>query len=318
MNKPTIAVCIVTYNQRDYIGSCLRSVAEQVVDAELRILVGDDASTDGTSAIVAQLAAEFPARIYNIRREPNVGVFANLRDLITRANGDYIAVVDGDDYWLPGKLARQLAYLRTHPDCTAVYTNAITVDEQGNRIGLFNDAGDARLDLAALLRNGNFLNNSSGLIRAAGRQGWLDVPGPQIDYRVHLWHARHGWLGHIAEPLTAYRVNTHGSMVGTMNDQVREWYWQAIQSVPRELVSDDDYAHGLADFLRRVFFRAVRTRRPQLFRTWRKRVIEASPYGSLRMDALTLAAILRITAKEAVGRFRHDASGRRLRVMYRR
>lgn len=318
MSRPLISVCVVTFNQRDLIEICLRSIADQEVDAEVRVLVGDDASNDGTSEIVARLASEYPDRIQHLRREPRMGGFANMRDLIARADGDYVARVDGDDYWLPGKLARQLAFLQAHPDCAAVYTNAITVDGSGNRVGLFNDVGDGRFDLAAMLRRGNFLNNSSVLFRVAGRQAWLDVAELQIDYRVHLWHARDGWLGHVGEPFAAYRVDSPGSMVSGMNDRVRELYWEAIQSIPRKLVSDDDYAHGLADFLRRVFFRAMRTRRPQLFRAWRKRVLEASPCGALRMDALMFASILRITAKEAAGHFRHDANGRRLRVLYRR
>lgn len=318
MSRPIVTVCIVTCNQRDFIETCVRSVADQKVDAELHILVGDDASNDGTSEIVEGLAREYPSSVQYLHREQRMGGFANMRDLISRAEGEFVARVDGDDHWLPGKLQRQLSFLQANPGCAAVYTNAITIDEKDARIGLFNDVGDACFDLAAMLRRGNFLNNSSVLFRYAGRQAWLDVTELQIDYRVHLWHARHGWLGHIGEPLVAYRVNTQGSMVSGMNERVRELYWQAIQSVPRELVSDGDYAHGVADFLRRVFFRAVRTRQPQLFRAWRKRAIGASPWGALRMDALTLASIGRITAKEIAGYFRRGTDGRRLRILYRR
>lgn len=318
MNGPRVTICVATCNQRDFIETCLRSIATQEIEATLRILVGDDASDDGTSEIVARLANEFPHLIRHLRRETRMGGVANMRDLIVRADGDFIARVDGDDYWLPGKLQRQLEYLRAHPDCAAVYTNAITVDEGGARIGLFNDVGDARFDLAAMLRRGNFLNNSSVLFRNAGRQAWLDVEAPQIDYRAHLWHARHGWLGHIGEPLAAYRVNAQGSMVAGMNDRVRELYWEAIQSVPRSLVTDDDYAHGIADFLRRVCFRALRTHRWSMLLEWRARVLAASPHGALRTGALTLASILRMTFKEIAGRFRRDAHGKRLRVLYRR
>lgn len=318
MSRPTVSVCIVTCNQHDLIARCLRSVLEQQADADVRVLVGDDASDDGTSEIVAALAREHPARIEHIRRERRMGGFANMRELIARADGDYVARVDGDDYWLPGKLQRQLDFLREQPDCAAVYTNAITVDENGKRIGLFNDVGDARFDLTAMLRRGNFLNNSSVLFRNSGRHAWLDVDVQQIDYRAHLWHAQRGWLGHIGEPLSAYRVATQGSMVAGMNDHVRELYWEAIQSVPRERVGDGDYARGIADFLRRVFFRALRTRRWDLLREWHARVLAASPYGMLRTDALVLASILRMAWKDAAGRFRRDADGRRLRVLYRR
>ena len=318
MITPRISVCVITRNQRDFIRQCLLGILGQDVDADVRVLVGDDASDDGTSDIVAALAAENPGRILHLRREPRMGAMANMRDLIVRANGDYVARVDGDDYWLPGKLRRQLAYLQAHPDCAAVYTNAITVDEAGNRIGLFNDVGDARFDLAAMLRRGNFLNNSSVLFRAAGRQAWLEVDVPQIDYRVHLRHARSGWLGHIGEPLAAYRVGVSGSMVASMNPRVRELYWQAIRCVPRDLVGDDDYARGIADFLRRVAFRAMRKRDVSLLAQWSPRVFHASPYGKARTFSLVVANIARMAAKEAAGLFRRDAQGRRLRVLYRR
>lgn len=313
-----VSVCIITCNQRRYIRPCLESVLAQAQDAELEILVGDDSSDDGTSDIVADLTAAHPQLMTHIRRDLRVGGGANMRDLISRASGEFVARVDGDDYWLPGKLASQLAFMQANPGCAAVYTNAITVDENGNRIGLFNDVADARFDLAALLRRGNFLNNSSVLFRAAGRKASLDVHVPQIDYRAHLWHARQGWIGHIGEPLTAYRVNAQGSMVAGMNDRVRELYWEAIQSVPRELVSNGDYARGIADFMRRVCFRALSSRNGRLLREWWPRVRAASPYGSLHTAALVLGSILRMAGKMLAGRFRYGADGRPLRILYRR
>lgn len=317
MNRPRIIVCVATFNQHSLIEACVHSILGQTVDADIRILVGDDASTDGTSDIMAKLESTDTKRIKLLRRKMNLGPCTNMCELITLADGDYIARVDGDDYWLQGKLQRQLEFLQAHPDCAAVYTNAITVDEANREIGLFNDVGDARLDLAAMLRQGNFLNNSSVLFRVANKQGWVE-PSQQLDYQVHLWQARHGWLGHIGEPLTAYRVNTQGSMVAGMNDQVRELYWQAIQSVPRDRVSDDDYAHGIADFLRRVFFRAVRTRDMSLYRTWATRVYAASPYGRAHTSALVAASIFRIGGKALWGQRARLMGRRPPKILYRR
>lgn len=314
MIRPITNICVATYNQRNLIEICLRSILDQEVDADVQVLVGDDASTDGTSEIIGMLAIEYGVRLRHFRRDTNIGAIANMRDLIAIAEGDYIARVDGDDYWLPGKLAQQIGFLRDHPDCNAVYTNAITVDENNERIGLFNDIGDARIDLPALLRRGNFLNNSSILFRAANASGWRNAT-EQIDYQVHLWQARTGWLGHIGEPLCAYRVSTRGSMVASTNERVRELYWQAIQSVPRDLVSNDDYAHGIADFLRRVFFRSVRARDPSLLRAWMPRVYAVSPYGTWRTTALVTANIGRMLWKTLAGYLRGP---RHRHVLYRR
>jgi glycosyltransferase involved in cell wall biosynthesis len=312
MKKPAVTVCIATRNQGAFIEQCVRSVLEQEAYAQLHILVGDDASDDGTSDIVARLATQHPGMVEHLFRNTNLGAFANMRDLIARATGDFVARVDGDDYWLPGKLQRQLDYFQAHPDCAAVYTNAITVDESGNRLGLFNNVGDARFDLAELLRRGNFLNNSSVLFRAAGRHAWLDVDVPQIDYRAHLWHARHGWLGHIGEALTAYRVNTGGALTSTQasNDVVRELYWEAIMSVPRGMVADDDIGHGIADFLRRVLSRTVRTGRWELARKWFPRGFEASPYGGLRTSLLVMSSAIRQTRLSVTEKIRRMFIGR--------
>ncbi|NYZ62825.1 glycosyltransferase [Luteimonas deserti] len=314
MSLPAVTVCVVTYNQRNFIETCLRSILDQKAGAKLSVLVGDDGSTDGTSEIIEALAAQYGKRLRHFRREPNMGAKQNMCDLLLRAEGEFIARVDGDDYWLPGKLGRQLDYLAKHPACSAVYANAVTVDEAGTRLGLFNDLGDVRITLPALLRRGNALNNSSVLFRATNLPLWANN-ADQLDYEVHLSQALRGWLGHIGEPLAAYRVATRGSMVASSNERVRELYWQAIQSVPRNAVSDDDYARGLADFLRRVFFRSLATRDPGLLRTWAARVYAASPYGAAWTTVLVAANILRICGKMLAARV--SLSGQEKNVLYR-
>ncbi|HET9034258.1 MAG TPA: glycosyltransferase [Dokdonella sp.] len=316
--RSLISVCIVTLNQRRYVRQCVESVLEQSVDADLEILVGDDCSSDGTSEIVAELAAAHPDVISHFRHNPRLGAFENMKGLIGRASGDFIARVDADDYWLPGKLERQLDYLVENPDCSAVYTNALTIDDAGNAIGRFNDIGDQQFDLAEMLRRGNFLNNSSVLFRPQGKLAWLGAEKRQIDYWAHLFHARNGFLAQIGEPLTAYRVSSAGSMVAHANEHVRKMYWEAIMSVPRELISDDDLAHGIADFMRRAFYRALLTRNATLLKEWIPRALAASPFGAIRTGALVLGSIIRMAYKELIGRMQKDAQGRRLRVLYRR
>jgi len=315
---PRVSICVTTFNQHRYIGECLESLLAQASECDAEILVGDDCSDDGTSELILGLASAHPALITHIRHAPRLGASLNTKALLTRCVGEYVARLDGDDYWLPGKLGRQVEYLDTHPDCSAVYTNAITTDEVGNRMGLFNDVGDSRFDLAALLRHGNFLNNSSVLFRRQSIAPWVAIDGALIDYRAHLLHARFGYVAQLGESLTAYRVNAQGSMVAGMNDKVRELYWEAILSVPRDRISDQDFALGIADFLRRVAFRAARTRNWQLLRDWAKRVFAVSPYGRMRTGLLTSASILRILGKETVGVFRKDADGKRQHVLYRR
>src|SRR5438034_6985558 len=93
-DRPIVSVCVVTYNQQDYIEDCLLSVLAQTPEIELEILVGDDCSTDGTAEIVERISALFPARIVLYRHVANLGASANYQFLISRAKGDYIAHLD--------------------------------------------------------------------------------------------------------------------------------------------------------------------------------------------------------------------------------
>lgn len=303
MKVPKISVCVATYNQFASIEKCLRSILDQVVAAEVSVLVGDDASSDGTSTVIESLVEEYGGRLQHIPRKSNFGPYRNMRDLISRSNGDFVARVDGDDYWLPGKLAAQLEFLDQNPGCAAVYTNALLEDSSGSRTGIFNDVGDWCFGLVELLERGNFLCNSSVLFRAFGCGAWTETSSVQIDYRAHLWHARTRYMGHIGQPLVVYTVSSEQSMISTTGEQVRELYWEAIMSVPRELVTDLSFAYGITDFLRRVFFKSVRTLDFKLFRSWSSRVFDVSPYGKACTTLLLLMAISRIGMKLILGYF---------------
>jgi glycosyltransferase involved in cell wall biosynthesis len=313
-----ITVCVTTYNQTNYIRRCLESVLDQKVAADLEILVGDDCSDDGTSDIISAIAAEYPGRLMHLRHSPRIGASTNTQQLLQRASGHYIAKLDGDDYWLPGKLQGQLQFLADHPECVAVYTNALTVDKDDRPIGIFNDFGDRTFDLSELLRGGNFLNNSSMMLRAELKQPWLALTGPLLDYRVHLLHAQQGFLGHIGQPFVVYRVASSGSMVVNDATNVRSLYWEAVQSVPRHLISERVLAQGMANFYCRVISRAVRTRNLKLVKVWWPEIRRASPYGALRITTVIFRECLRIVGTRLLALFKWGTGGRRPRVMYRR
>ncbi|MES2312652.1 MAG: glycosyltransferase [Pseudomonadota bacterium] len=316
--KPQISVCIITCNQDRYIRQCVESALAQAVDVSLEILIGDDCSQDDTSSILAGLAAANPRLIKHIRHDPRLGACQNSQSILALAKGQFIAHLDGDDYWLPGKLKEQLTFMLANPDCAGVYTNALTVTEAGDTIGLFNDVGRQRFDLAAMLRKGNFLNTSSIMVRSELVSHIIDIDEPFIDYRAHLRYARNGFLAQLETPMVGYRVSSVGSMVFGSNDLVRQLYWDAIMDVPRDLVTDLDFAQGLADFSRRVAFRAMNTRRWSLLRKWLPLVFKTSPCGKIRTALLILWAIARMAYLEIVGRLPSITGGKRVKVLYRR
>lgn len=318
MNNPVVTVCLLTYNHERYIRDCLVSAIAQGNDLPMEILVGDDQSDDGTSAIVSEIATRHPDLVTHHLRTSRMGSAENYLDLVRRARGRYLATLDGDDFWLPGKLRAQVAFLDEHPQCTAVYSNAIVVDDHRMVLGMFNNLQLDLFDIDALLRRGNFLNNSSVCFRAAMREVLLTFQVPYLDYKAHLNFALHGPIGYLNQAFVGYRASSLTSMVARDNDAVRELYWQALMQVPRDCVDRGALAHGMADFLRRVAFRALRLRRPGLVVHWGARVLAASPYGRLHTLWLALSSITRTAVWEMAAWTAGRLLGSRLKVFHRR
>src|SRR5690606_34346862 len=114
---------IPTYNQERFIRFALESAIMQTGDFEHEILVADDGSTDGTRAIIEEFVGAHPKLVRSIGTAVNRGISANFRRCFQEASGDYIAILEGDDYWLrPDKLSRQLAFLEGEPECVMVFS----------------------------------------------------------------------------------------------------------------------------------------------------------------------------------------------------
>lgn len=314
--RPLVSVVVLVYNHEQYLAQALDSVLSQVADFPFEVLVGEDCSTDGSRDIAIRYQKAYPGSIRVVTADSNVGATYNLGRMLKAVRGEFVASLDGDDYWLPGKLRQQVAFLRENPGCIAVYANAIAIDKAGKAFGFFNDAGTTCFDLGAILRRGNFLCTSSMMYRTEARPSLLAVIEPTLDYEAHLALARLGMLGHIGQPFVVYRVASAGSQVANDNASVRELYWQSMMRVPRGLVADGDLARGIADFLRRVIFRSISTRSTKLFRSWWPRAVEAAPCGPIGLGMLTAASFLRISWKLLLVAIRSSWGGSSSRVLY--
>lgn len=123
----TIGVCIVTFNEERYIAQAIESVLGQICNAVVVAYVGNDCSTDATGVICRDYAERFPGRVVYLENERNLGLVGNTKSVLDRivADGcDYVAMLDGDDYWCDDhKLQKQLDFLEEHDDYGFVHTN---------------------------------------------------------------------------------------------------------------------------------------------------------------------------------------------------
>jgi len=117
-----ITVIVICYNQKDSIRKCLDSILSQQTSFEMKVLVGDDGSTDGTSEIVAHYGDNY-SRVEAFVRPKNMGPAENYFDLVDRVETPYVTCLEGDDYWIHDrKLERQVQTMERMPDVSLCFT----------------------------------------------------------------------------------------------------------------------------------------------------------------------------------------------------
>src|SRR5690625_3999133 len=103
MNKQIVSISCITYNQSSYIRQCLDGFLMQKCNFKFEVLIHDDASTDNTADIIKEYQAKYPdiiKPIYQAENQYSKGVRGiNIRFNFPRAQGKYIALCEGDDYW---------------------------------------------------------------------------------------------------------------------------------------------------------------------------------------------------------------------------
>jgi len=124
-NKPLVSVCVMTYQHKNYIKDCLDGILMQKTDFPFEILLGEDASTDGTKEVCLDYAQKYSdkIRLFLHKRENNIkyngnpsGKFNFLYNLFN-SKAEYIALCEGDDYWNdPYKLQKQVDILEQYND----------------------------------------------------------------------------------------------------------------------------------------------------------------------------------------------------------
>jgi glycosyltransferase involved in cell wall biosynthesis len=117
-----VSVVIPVYNTARFLAETVESVLAQTYICWELILV-DDGSTDGSTAIAREYAARYPGSVQYLEHpgHSNIGVCATRNLGIERSKGEYIALLDSDDVWLPRKLQEQVALMEAHPEAGMVF-----------------------------------------------------------------------------------------------------------------------------------------------------------------------------------------------------
>lgn len=121
-DEPLVSVIVIFLNEETHLAEAIDSVRAQTHEAWELILV-DDGSTDASSAMAKQIAADHSGRIMYLEHpgHENLGMSQSRNIGVDAAGGHYIAYLDADDMWLPQKLERQLMLMADEPEARIVY-----------------------------------------------------------------------------------------------------------------------------------------------------------------------------------------------------
>jgi glycosyltransferase involved in cell wall biosynthesis len=206
LSTPLVSVILPAHNARRYLAEAVRSICDQTF-TDFECIVIDDGSTDSTAILLAYLARKDP-RI-KISRLQCGGIVKALNVGLQQAVGQFIARMDADDISRPERFARQVDYLRKHPQCVAVGSRVQLVDPFGSPLWETSpELAHERIEARLLAGDGQGMVHPAVMMR---RDAVMTVGGYRREYQwaedldLFLRLARVGRLANLPEVLLEYR-----------------------------------------------------------------------------------------------------------------
>lgn len=219
---PVVSVVVITYQQVRFIRDTLSGTLTQETPFPYEVVVGEDESTDGTREICQEFEARYPDRMRlflrdrrnNITIDGRPSERTNLLKTLAEVRGEFVALCEGDDRWTrPDKLARQVAYLRAHPEASGCYHRMEmrrAADE--SFVGLLPRVDPVSPRRTADLVLGNGIGTASIMYRRSAMPKvyppafWHHTP--MADLPLHLAASLHGDIHYLPETMGVYRVGS--------------------------------------------------------------------------------------------------------------
>jgi glycosyltransferase involved in cell wall biosynthesis len=210
----TVSVAMVTYDHEAFIAEAIESVLKQQTHFKVELVIGEDCSTDGTSAIAQVYAERFPERIRLLLSEHNQGMMVNFTTVLNTCRGRYVALLDGDDYWIDSaKLQKQVDFLESHPECAICFHDVVAIFEnQEGKSRRFCSPMQKEISTLEDLLLDNFIPACSCMFRRGlfgALPAWF-VTLPWGDWPLHILNAQYGDVGYIDDLMGVYRVHSGG------------------------------------------------------------------------------------------------------------
>ncbi len=236
-----VDVLIPAYNAAATLREAVDSIRAQTF-SDLRIIVIDDGSTDATPQILAELTKEEP-RLHVVRKA-NGGIVEARNEALRHCTTEFFACLDADDTSFPDRLARQVDYLRAHPECVGLGGAVQHIDESGDALSNLQQPGPpSEADAAKAPALEPYIVHSTLMARRAAVEavgGYRHVPNSE-DSDLFWRLTEHGALVNLSETFGKYRVHTASASSSIVSGRVMAIGSQlgAISALRRRAGSED-------------------------------------------------------------------------------
>lgn len=210
-----LSVAISTYNHQYFIQECIKSALSQKTNFNYEIVIADDFSTDKTRGIISNIKTLFPDKVRLIFNERNIGSQANFANVIKSCKGKYIAILDGDDFWIDtNKLQKQVDILELYPEYSICFHRVKKLNhEQSSITGYIPETYSSNTKLSIIdLFNDYFIPTSSVVFRNNLFNKFPEwyYSLPFGDRPLHILNATQGNIYYLDEVLGVYRIHKDG------------------------------------------------------------------------------------------------------------
>lgn len=213
-NVPSVSVLLVTYNHAKFVRQALDGVLMQQTDFEFEIVAVDDCSTDGTLGILQDYEKQY-SQLRVLPAPENLGISRNYQRGFTACRGEFVAVLEGDDYWIsPRKLEITRDFLKRNPACSLCFHRVLRYEMLREQVAIFPPHWSVEQILTVNeLATDNFIGGFSTCVYRREIIAGLRPQLWELDIREWFFNivvAEQGSIGYVPQILSVYRVHPGG------------------------------------------------------------------------------------------------------------
>ncbi|MDO6597682.1 glycosyltransferase [Oceanihabitans sp. 2_MG-2023] len=227
-NLPVVSICMIVYNQEQYIIQAIQGVLNQEVDFNIELIIANDCSTDNTDEKISEIIKQHPKSnlIKYFNHENNLGMMPNFAFALQQCKGKFIALCEGDDYWTdPLKLKKQVDFLNTNKEINICFHRANVLKRDAKYIHPIPEPyQEKKFQFIELLKHYNFITTASVVFRKPEK---LEFPKwfyrvPFGDLSLYKLLSKEADIMCINQVMSVYRKHEKGAYSGIDKLKVKQ------------------------------------------------------------------------------------------------